>query len=265
MSPDQYNAAAATFEEDLHNLADFTFTNGPVQRRHMRLVSTILRRWFCDNDLATKIGHPLGVSSIEVPVLQDDAIFDRLPTTPEVVYYISAGVKFDGRPFRSLYHSLSDDPPSWQDDVGAVGQDLMKIGKAKRKRVLYFQNTSFRLEEVVRFCANKLGGTHLDHTRDEVQTRLEAAVNYATFGGPLEQLETEPVGQLHFAVEPNSNEWMSAAYVVLVASAAMLLHAHFDGQPIVQFDIGDDGLSIALPQLPRMKPDGVFDAAIGVP
>jgi len=88
------------FEEDVRSLIELTFPNGPVQYRHVRQASVIVRRWLCDNELR-RITDQIQVP-VTFPMLNDTSIFEKVRADPDVDYYLSAGVKFDGKPVWTL-------------------------------------------------------------------------------------------------------------------------------------------------------------------
>lgn len=226
-------AALTRFQEDIDSLRELTFTNGPVQTRHIRQASVILRRWICDNELS-QITRDTGLIPT-FPVLDDEHIFAAVREDSHVKYYLSAGVKFAGSPIVGVYHSESDAPADWVSEMARAGSSELKLGKAQKKSVLYYEGVIYRFDEVIRFVANKMGGAHTSGLRNDRDSALEDASDYMTFGGPEEHLTTRPPSVIHLPLEPNSKNWMSGLHVVIIAAATMVLNVRFNGEPFFEF------------------------------
>lgn len=220
------------FEEDVRSLVELTFPNGPVQYRHVRQASVIVRRWLCDNELR-RITDEIQVP-VTFPMLNDTSIFERIKDDPDIDYYLSAGVKFDGIPVRTLYHSNADEPPKWVHELNSQRRELVKLSKMMKRPVLHFKGNNFSMAKTLRFACNKLGGAHFDPSRDEEEKILDSAARYLTFGPPENSLETGEVGEIHLPLEPTGSEALSGIAVVIIVAASMMVNIHVDGAPLFE-------------------------------
>lgn len=220
------------FEDDIQNLLELTFPNGPVQERHVRQASVIVRRWLCDNEL-NKLNSYMR-STITFPVLKDKDVLDQASMDPDVDYYLSAGVKFDGKPIWALYHSNSEEAPNWLAMLQGLDVEDTKLSKALKRPVLFFDDSVFTMDEVLRFACNKLGGAHLDSSRDEKTQKLDDAHRYLTFGPPEEAMGGKNIGQIHLPLERHGKEILSGISVIVIVAAAMIINIRFNDVPFIQ-------------------------------
>lgn len=232
MPDGEFHELLNLFEDDVKSLVELTFPKGPVQNRHVRQASVIVRRWLCDNELR-RITDQVSVP-VTFPMLNDKSIFDRIENDADIDYYLSAGVRFDGKPIWALYHSNSDIAPEWVHELGSQRIELVKLGKVMKRPVLHFRGDNFSLEQTLRYACNKLGGAHFDPSRNENEKKLDLAARYLTFGPPEERIESGIVGKIHLPLEPNGAEVLSGVAVIVVVAASMIVNIHFDGQPLVE-------------------------------
>ncbi len=224
------------FDEDVRSLIELTYPNGPVQYRHVRQASVIVRRWLCDNELR-RITDQIQVP-VTFPMLKDTSIFEKIRDDPDIDYYLSAGVKFDGKPIWALYHSHADEPPNWVHELSSQRIELVKLSKLMKRPVLHFNGEDFSMERTLRFACNKLGGAHFDPSRDEQEEKLDLAARYVTFGPPENSLEPGEAGEIHLPLEPKGSEVLSGIAVVIIVAASMMVNIHFDGQPLFELKQG---------------------------
>lgn len=217
-------------EEDVRSLIEPTFPNGPVQNRHVRQASVTVRRWLCDNELR-RITDQIQVP-VTFPMLNDTSIFERVRGDPDVDYYLSAGVKFDGKPIWTLYHSNADEPPNWVHELGSRRIEFVKLSTMMKRPVLHFKGDDFSMARTLRFACNKLGGAHFDPSRDEQEKILDSAARYVTFGPPEHRIETGEAGEIHLPLEPTGTEVLSGIAVVIIVAASMMVNIHIDGEPL---------------------------------
>lgn len=220
------------FEDDVKSLVELTFPNGPVQNRHVRQASVIVRRWLCDNELR-RITDQVRVP-VTFPMLNDTNIFKRIEDDVDIDYYLSAGVRFDGKPVWALYHSNANEPPKWAHELGSQRVEYMKLGKIMKRPVLHFRGENFSMEKTLRFACNKLGGAHFDPSRDENEKKLDSAARYLTFGPSEDSLQAGEAGEIHLPLEPTGSEVLSGIAVVVIVAASMIVNIHFDGEPFVE-------------------------------
>ena len=221
------------FEDDRHSLIELTFTNGPVRDRHVRQASVIVRRWLLDNDLA-KLTRLLGATAT-FPVQDDMRLFEAAKNDPDIEYYLSAGVKFNGRPVMQLYASRASHLPAWVADWQKITVIYLRLGKALDRPALLFEGETYNLGEVVKFACNKLGGAHHDATRNAREERLERAAKHLTIGPPADTLPRGLVGETHLPLEQEGADALSGISVSVLVAAAMLVNVCFDGVPMLDF------------------------------
>ncbi len=220
------------FEDDVRSLIELTFPSGPVQNRHVRQASVIVRRWLCDNELR-RITDQVRVP-VTFPVLNDIRIFEGIEGDPDINYYLSAGIKFDGKPVWALYHSYAAEPPRWALELASRQIDLVKLSKMMRRPVLHFEGENFSMERTLRFACNKLGGAHFDPSRDKQEKKLDTAARHVTFGPPEDSLNLGESGVIHLPLEPTGSEVLSGITVVVMVAATAMVNIHFDGKPLFE-------------------------------
>lgn len=227
------------FYEDIQNLVDLTFTNGPVEQRNVRQASVIVRRWLCDGDLA-KLGSYCS-ANITVPVLDDDEIIAAASADSDIEYYLSAGVKFNGIPFWSLYSSKSGEVATWASKMLEPCIRQERLGKLMKRKALFYDGTLFDFDEVLRFACNKLGGAHYSTSRNPRQSKLDEAAKFLTVGAPKAALPPDKkVGTVHLGLEGDGSEVLSGIAITVIVAATMLVNVKFDGQPLVMIKLGDE-------------------------
>lgn len=234
LSENELKMRTEIFQQDLKNLFELTITNGPIQIRHVRQASVIVRRWLCDNELS-QITRALNITA-KVPALADRNIFLSVQEDKDVRYYLSSGISFDGQAVNGIYHSESDKIPSWFPDFLDVDFEDVSLGKILAKPVLYFDGETFNMGEVLRFACNKLGGAHFDSSRNDRQQKIEDASNYLTIGGPENKLGTTAPSEIHMPLELDSDEWLNGVFVVVIAASAMLLNILFNEEAFLEFE-----------------------------
>lgn len=232
MPDDEFLELLNLFEDDVKSLVELTFPNGPVQNRHVRQASVIVRRWLCDNELR-RITDQLRVP-VTFPMRNDLRIFERIEDDSDIDYYLSAGVKFDGKPIWALYHSSANEPPKWARELGSQRIELMKLSKIMKRPVLHFRGENFSMEKTLRFACNKLGGAHFDLSRDENEKKLDSAARYLTFGPSEDNLKAGQAGEIHLPLEPTGSDVLTGIAVVVIVAASMIVNIHVDGEPLIE-------------------------------
>jgi hypothetical protein len=228
-----HDPRADILESDIHTLFKLIMShNRPLTEGDIRAASNILRRWICEG-LIGQFCNELHVQPT-FPVFDTDPIWKALPSRPNVNYFVTAGVMFDGVPLRGIYNST--EPPSAVPilPIAEMTQALVGFGAFKNQKRLYFEGDSFSCEEIITFTANKLGGVHLDAKRNSRQEKLERAARFMTFGGPLVENDPRAGSELHLVVEPASREVLSGLHVEIIAAGAAFLQMHLDGVPFVE-------------------------------
>jgi hypothetical protein len=220
-------------EADLQSLIELTFTLGPTRERHIRQASVIIRRWLLDNDL-NKLSQLLGATAT-FPVVDDRHLFEAAKNDPDIDYYLSAGVKFNGQPVMQLYASRAPNPPDWVRLWPSMQVADLRLGKAISRPALYFEGETFNLGEVVKFACNKLGGAHHDDKRTAREEKLERAANHLTIGPPADTAPQDQVGETHLPLEEIGADVLSGIAVSVMVAATMLVNIRFDGIPVLDF------------------------------
>lgn len=230
--------AGRLFASDLTTLLKLIITYGrPCTEGDVRVASAILRRWLVEGMLG-RLCHASGVQATML-VMDNAQLLDAIPDDGSIVYFMTGGVMFNGRPVMALFEQSTRHGPRPILPIGAglLPQIAMSPSRMMQQRRIYHDGVYYRCDEIIKFMANRLGGVHLDFRRDEKLQRVEQAANYMSFGGPLLQMDRPPPGELYYDVEPNAREILGAFHIEIIAAAASLLSVHIDGQPLVDFAV----------------------------
>lgn len=220
-------------ESDLETLFKLTSTNGrPVVDGDIRAASTILRRWLCEHQIG-RLCNSLGVIPT-FPILDNETAIAAIQDAPDIRYYLTGGVRFDGRP---IMHVYSSSLPATKLPIAPMSQVYAKTKGLLGQRRVYFGGQFFTCEDIIRFTANKAGGVHLDFDRNDREDMLQEAARYMTFGGPSGRIERGTIGEMHLELEPHGQEALSCLHFEIVAAANSFLGIHLDGKPLLEFSV----------------------------
>jgi hypothetical protein len=223
-----------TFRSDLQTLFKLVITqNKPCSEGDIRAASAILRRWLIEG-LLGRMCNTLGVTPT-VWVLDNNEVVEAIGTDFAIVFFLTGGVMFDGKPVMCLYESTAEAGPMPKLPIqGGLNQYEVSLAEMLAQKRVFHNGHFFSCADIIIFTANKLGGVHLNFRRDEKLERLEAASNYMSFGGPIEKVTGEPLGELYLDLEPNGTEILSGFHIEIIAASAALLSIHLDGEPLVK-------------------------------
>ncbi len=219
-------------ESDLRALERLVVSYGrPPSEGAIRLATVILRRWLLDGLL----GQLCNASSAKAtfPIADNRPIIHALAKGANVEYYLTAAVRFDGHPLLHFFHSKLDAEMGPVLPFDDYGHRLVGTKEFLKQKRLFFRGSMFSCEEIIQFTANKAGGVHLDGKLNPRQALLLAASTYMTFGGPRENLDQDPPGEIYLPLEPNGSEVLSGLHIEIIAAAASLLGVHINGQPLM--------------------------------
>jgi hypothetical protein len=224
----QWSERIRVLQADLEALVALTFThNEPVLESRIRLAATILRRWLADGDLQ-RLLDAARLQALFPTCCTDDAV--AYATAARFHYLLAAGIHLDGRP---IFH-IGDSPLDRQEiDYGfAVPKPAnLTLKKFLSQRRLFFEGRWFTRKQIISFVANKLGGNHLDFTRDGDFEALDRANRWMAFGGP--ELDDIPPGSERYLIlEPKSQEILGGAHLEILAAAASFARVEIDGKPL---------------------------------
>ncbi len=242
ISKDEVEKVQEGLDQDFQTLFRLVITHDtPVLEGDVRAASVILRKWISDGWIS-KLGNALG-ASVTLPILDNEESFNALSTMQSVEYFLTGGIRFNGKAVRGIYYS-SDEPelvlPLLK--IDRMRMKLTKPGGVCNQKRLYFKGEIFTCDEIIKFMANKLGGAHFNFSRDAKSGLLEEASKFMTFGGPRTKITKEPPGELYLEMEPNGTEIQSGLSIEVIAAAASLLNVHFDGKPYLEFEKEPSGL-----------------------
>lgn len=222
----QYDELARILAADIETLVPLAFPHGrPVSEAHIRIMATTMRRWLVDGDLKKLLAPLRRAALFDVQGnAQAKAYADR---TGAFRYYLTAGVKADGRPISHIYESQLPEE--------AVNRDFVREGRIRlplrkflaQPRLLHAGHW-FTTEQILRFVANKLGGNHLDFDRQGEWARLEAANAFMRYGGPP-LAEPPPGCEVYLRLEPKSAEIIGGVHLEVIAAAASFAQMEIDG------------------------------------
>ena len=188
--------------EDLNALNKFLYSTEPLHPSHVRITaSAILRKWFIESWI-DKLAKEASVE-YTFASLDTTNIVSAIDEDKDIQFFMTGGVNMDGLPIQGYY--VSDGPPN-SDGTSVIPIDKMEYKLFKPSRLLnskrvYHNGTWFNFSEIIKFCANKYGGVHLDkrYTK-EWQAKLEVASNYFIAGNPNHENErkiVEPYSDKH--------------------------------------------------------------------
>jgi hypothetical protein len=228
------HAAYSLLRADLVTLFKLVIThNKPCDEGDIRAASVILRRWLVEG-LLGRMANALGV----VPtlwVMDNDHVLEAIKADETIRYFLTGGVKFDGKPVMCIYESSAEPSEFPRLPIqGGLAQVAMSPSEMLRQKRIFYPDTFFSCEDIIKFTANKLGGVHLDFRRDAHFDKLESASNFMSFGGPLEKMGKPPPGGLYFDFEPNGKEILSGTHIEIIAAAASLLSVEFNGNALLE-------------------------------
>lgn len=234
---DQFDIQATyrLLRADLNTLFKLVITHEkPCAEGDIRAASAILRRWFVEG-LLGRLANALGAVP-KVWAMDNRDVWCAIERDETIRYFLTGGVMFDGRPVMCIYESTAESTnvPRLPIQGGLDQIELSPSDLLKQKRI-YHLGTFFSCEDIIKFTANKLGGVHLDFRRDDHFSKLEAASNFMSFGGPLDKVEGPPPGELYFDLEPNGREILIGTHIEIIAAAASLLSCEFNGVALVEF------------------------------
>jgi len=224
------------FEGDVESLMRLIITyRKPVQESDVRVSSVILRKWLVGG-LLGQLCRALGAKPT-FPVFDNAAVIAAIPHRPQVRFFLTGGVCFDGRPIYGVYKS--DAPRGREPDlpVLAMDQELIRTSDFLSQKRVFFEGDYFSTQEIIQFVANKLGGAHLDSDWNVRHQRLARAADFMTFGGPADKIKRGRAGELHMLVEPDSTEALSGLHVEIIAAAASLIGVHLNGEQLVPLEV----------------------------
>ena len=221
---------------DLETLHRLVFThNTPVRDSDIRASVNILRRWLCDRQLSS-LCNKLGVKP-SFHVEDNAAQVAAVDADDSITYFLTGGVKFDGRPIWRIYDSTNSPGPAPLVPMTPPQYEWVKFSRFVDQKRIYFEGDWITYEEIITFTANKLGGVHLDFRRNDRQRMLERASSYMTYGGHPDRIVTGTLGEVHLALEPNGTEVLSGFHFEVIAAATTLMQVRLDDQPLLQFTV----------------------------
>jgi hypothetical protein len=216
-------------ESDLDSLFKLVFTyRKPLAEGDIRLASVILRKWLTDGLL----GHYCHVGGVSptLEALDTIEICDAVAAHPHVNYFLAAGIMANGRPIESIYNATIPYPGKPLISIKMKRREFQLQDFLRQKR-MYFEGDFYTCEDIIKYVANKLGGAHLDFSREKFQG-IERAAAYMTYGGRLPD-PANPPSPMYIILEPESKEILSGAHVEIIAAAASLVNLRLNGKPIL--------------------------------
>ena len=230
-SEEQWNQGYNHLQGDLESLFKLVFTHGtPITEADVRMASVILRKWLTDG-LLPKLCKPHRIKPA-FPAIDNAALLSKLTTIPSINYFLTGGVKFDGKNAQGIYHSTDRFPGKPLLDVTGLKHEKFRLKDFLSQKRVYFEGTFFSCEDIIKYTANKLGGAHYDLNRTEHYSKLDEAASFMKFGGPR-QLEDSPPSQIYMVLEKDGSEVLSAVHIEIIAASASFIQVELDGTPVV--------------------------------
>lgn len=159
---------------------------------------------------------------------------------------MAGGVLMNGVPIQGYY--VSDGPAN--DDgspvipIHKMKYELFKSSELLKSKRIYFNGHWFNFSEIIKFCANKYGGVHLDKKYSKSwEQELENASNYFVAGNPddYNELKTiEPYSAKHqilLTLPKEKGHIWNCLDIELLAAANALINIHVNGDRILQYEV----------------------------
>jgi hypothetical protein len=223
-------------EDDLRTLVKLVITfRKPLTEADVRIASVILRKWLAEGMLG-RLCNSIGAKAT-FSVLDNSQIIEALKDPKhKVLFFLTGGISFNGSFIRGIYESLDAYEGEPLLPVEGMVDTEVKIGGFLDQKRIFYKDTFFTTAEIIKFCANKLGGAHYDLDRSGKYALLDEVYTYMMFGGPLMEGE-EPSGQLYLPIQTERCPVLSGLHIEIVAAAASLIRMTLDGIPILQITV----------------------------
>jgi hypothetical protein len=234
-SKEQVDTIYRQLEGDLTTLFKLVFSHRkPITESDARLASAILRKWLIEG-LLGRLGHALK-AKITVPAIDNSIALAAVSEQPNIRYFLTGGVKFDGVPIKGIGYSTAPFAGNPLIPPHSMPEVWFKLGSFIEQKRLFFDGTYFTCGEIVKFTANKLGGVHADFKLEGRNELLRQAANFMTFGGPLpEGAETQ--SEIYMVVEPTGVEALSGLHIEIIAAATSLIHMCINDVPVMRLNV----------------------------
>lgn len=224
------------FMGDMETLHRLVFTrNTPVRESDIRASVNILRRWLCDPQLPP-LCNKLGVKPTFL-VEDNSAQAAAVELDESIDYFLTGGIRFNGTPISRVYNSSKPLQLAPLIPMTPPVRSWVKFSAFVDQRRIYHEGSWITCKEIIAFTANKLGGVHLDFTRNDRQRLLERASTFMTYGGRPDRILSGMPGQAHLALEPEGTEVLSGFHFEVVAAATTLMQARFNDEPLFNFEV----------------------------
>jgi hypothetical protein len=215
---------------DIEEMVELVFpVNKPVSEAKIRTLATILRKWLVNGDLQTLMSQT--ESSATFPVNNHQRALKYISDCGDFTFFITGGLKFNGRPTHFLYESPREH--------SAIKIDLLRpspahlpLNKFCVQPRVFFDGKWATTEQIIKYVANKLGGAHFDFDRNDF-AHLQAADQYCRFGGPALNEPPEGAG-LYFLVEPKTTEIVGTSQIEVICAAASFVQMKIDGNALLE-------------------------------
>jgi hypothetical protein len=151
-------------EGDLVTLSKLVYSHDcPVTEGDIRSASAILRKWLVEKKLS-RLCNLLKVQPT-FPVANNKGIIEQIKLNDSIVFFITAGIKFNGLPYYFPYHSTNPTTNSLR--LYEPVQELVSFNDFLSQKRVFFKSKFYTNEEIIKFVANKLGGVHCDFSKKE--------------------------------------------------------------------------------------------------
>jgi len=219
-------------KSDLDTLFRLVFTyRKPVSEGDIRLASVILRKWLVEGQLGQFCNAARAKATFWA--LDNEQVCKALPATPQINYFLTAGVRMNGIPVKAIYNATVPPPPVPLVPVDTIHVRSFTLHEFLRQKRLYFEGTFFSCEDIIKFTANKLGGAHLDFNRVK-EAQLNRAASFMMYGGPANPQDVIRQIEIYMVLEPKSTEILSGVHLEIIAAATSLIQVRVDGRPVVK-------------------------------
>lgn len=149
------------FHEDLSTCLNQLHSTGPLDTKHIRQTSHILRKWLVEGQI-NRLAKSAN-TKLMLPAYDTSEIVNAIGKTNTISYYCSGGIQIWDQPIRHLHLSFESVPSEGFIDV-LNDAPITKFTPARflKRKVIYFEDHWFSVKDVISIYANKFGGVHID-------------------------------------------------------------------------------------------------------
>lgn len=144
-----------------------------LDRSELRRGSAILRRLFIEDEYG-KLWRILGFGKQPTVICVDlDSVLPLFDPT-KMVFAFASGLRLSGIQYSPILIHEGDECTAYNEQVAENSIVSMTISKYLDSTAVFFDNKKISRRECVQFCANKLGGVHLEKLGEKLSDEFQA-------------------------------------------------------------------------------------------